>query len=80
MKTNKAARRALRPAAAGLALVLLCSETSEHHTILIGFRGIDDDPLKEPYLDELNLRLLENYSDFVFSRKNADGWDVSIQM
>ncbi|MBR6259034.1 MAG: amino acid ABC transporter ATP-binding protein [Oscillospiraceae bacterium] len=59
---------------------LLCSETSTRHTMLISFRGIDSDPLGEPFLDELNLRLLNNYADYVFSRKTETGWEVCIQM
>ena len=48
--------------------------------MMIGFRGIDSDPLEEPYLDELNLTLLNNYAEFVLSRKKDDGWEVCIQM
>ena len=61
-------------------LRLLCSETSSRHTLLIGFRGIDNDPLAEPYLDELNLALLNNYSEFLLSRRKDDDWEVCIQM
>ena len=66
--------------AAGASLRLLCSETSNRHTMMIGFRGIDSDPLEAPYLDELNLALLNNYAEFVLSRKKEDGWEVCIQM
>ena len=66
--------------AAGASLRLLCSETSNRHTMIISFRGIDSDPLEEPYLDELNLALLNNYAEFVLSRKKDDGWEVCIQM
>ena len=61
-------------------LRLLCSETSNRHTMIISFRGIDSDPLEEPYLDELNLALLNNFAEFVLSRKKDDGWEVCIQM
>ncbi len=59
---------------------LLCSETSTRHTLLINFRSLESDPLEEPYLDELNVRLLNNYADYVFSRKTDNGWEVCIQM
>ena len=59
---------------------LLCSETSDRHTINISFRGLGSDPLQEPYLDEINLSLLNHYAAFVFSRPSAAGWDVCIQM
>ena len=61
-------------------LRLLCSETSTRHTIFISFRGVSDDPLGEPYLDELNLKLLNNYADFLLSRRKDDGWEVCIQL
>lgn len=61
-------------------LRLLCSETSSRHTLMIGFRGIASDPLSEPYLDELNLTLLNNFAEFVFSRNKEDGWEICIQM
>lgn len=66
--------------AAGAAVRLLCSESSARHTLLVGFRGLGGDPLAEPYLDELNLRLLNNFADFVFSRPKDEGWEVCIQM
>jgi ABC-type polar amino acid transport system ATPase subunit len=66
--------------AASASLRLLCSEASSRHTLMIGFRGIDSDPLEEPYLDELNLALLNNYAEFVLSRRKDDGWEVCIQM
>ena len=59
---------------------LLCSETSARHTLLISFRGLAGDPFAAPYLDELNLRLLESFSEFLFRRQTEDGWEVCIQM
>ena len=59
---------------------LLCSETSARHTLLISFRGLSGDPLAAPYLDELNLTLLERFSEFILSRRTDDGWEVCIQM
>ena len=46
----------------------------------LSISGITGDPLAEPYLDELNLRLLENYAEYVFSSKSENGWEVIIQM
>ena len=59
---------------------LLCSETGDRHTLLVGFQGLGGDPLTEPYLDELNLSLLNNFADFIFSRQKDEGWEVCIQM
>ena len=59
---------------------LLCSETSTRHTLLISFRGLAGDPFAAPYLDELNLRLLDSFSEFLFRRQTEDGWEVCIQM
>ncbi len=59
---------------------LLCSESGGHHTIIVSFWGIKSDPLSEPYLDELNNRLLDRFSEFVFSNKKDDGWDVCVQI
>lgn len=59
---------------------LLCSETSTNHTLLISFRGLSGDPLEEPYLDELNLKLLNGFAQFIFSRKKEGGWEVCIQL
>ena len=61
-------------------LRLLCSETSTRHTLFIRFRGIACDPLSEPYLDELNLTLLDKFTEFIFSSCKEDGWEVCIQM
>ncbi len=59
---------------------LLCSESGSRHTLLISFCGIEKDPLSEPYLDELNLKLLNNYSDFIMSRQKEGSWEICIQM
>ena len=61
-------------------LRLLGSETSTRHTLFIRFRGIACDPLSEPYLDELNLTLLDKFTEFIFSSCKEDGWEVCIQM
>lgn len=61
-------------------LRLLCSESSNVHTMIIHFPGLESDPLCEPYLDDLNLKILDTYAVFVFSHSNADGWDVVLQM
>ena len=36
--------------------------------------------MQEPYLDDLNVRILENYSAFIFSKKVDSGWEICIQM
>ena len=59
---------------------LLCSETSARHTLLVSFPDIKDDPLGEPYLDALNLQILQNYAESVFSTQKDGGWEVCIQM
>ena len=59
---------------------LLCSETSARHTLLVGFRGLSGDPLAAPYLDELNLGVLNSFSQFILSHPTDDGWEVCIQM
>lgn len=59
---------------------LLCSETSARHTMFISFRGLAGDPFENPYLDELNLALLNSFSEFIFRRKADDGWEVCVQM
>lgn len=61
-------------------LKLLCSETGTSHTLKLNVEGIGSDPLEEPYLDELNLSILENYAGFVFSKKGIDDWEIAIQM
>lgn len=59
---------------------LLCSETSSNHTMHLIITGIESDPLAEPYLDSLNLRLLENYAEYLFSKEVKGAWEVIIQM
>lgn len=59
---------------------LVCSESSPRHTMFISFRGLTKDPFEEPYLDDLNKALLSSFSEFVFSRKTDEGWEVCIQM
>ncbi len=61
-------------------LRLLCSETSSAHTMILRFPGLAGDPLEKPYLDELNLSILNNYAQFVFSHPAAEGWEVVLQM
>lgn len=61
-------------------LRMLCSETGTNHTMHLNVAGIESDPLAEPYLDELNLKILENYAGFVFSKKGAKDWEIIIQM
>ena len=48
--------------------------------MLISFRGLSGDPLAEPYLDNLNLKLLNGFAQFIFSRKKEGGWEVCIQL
>ena len=59
---------------------LLCSDSSQRHMIQIYSKDFESDPLQEPYIDELNLRILEHYSQFVFSKQTKNGWNISIQM
>ena len=59
---------------------LLCSETGTKHMMLIIFPDLKSDPLKEPYLDILNIQLLEHYSNVLISQKVDEGYLVSIQM
>jgi ABC-type sulfate/molybdate transport systems ATPase subunit len=62
-------------------LRLICSAESSAHMMTIRFPGIDSDPLAEPYLDELNVKLLERFASFVFSKQVPDGgYEVIIQM
>lgn len=61
-------------------LRLICSETGSNHTMHLNIEGIGGDPLEEPYLDELNLKLLENYAGFVFSKQNNNDWEIIIQL
>ena len=48
--------------------------------MLISSRGLSGDPLAEPYLDDLNLKLLNGFAQFIFSRKKEGGWEVCIQL
>lgn len=59
---------------------VLCSETGSSHTIRMILEGLESDPMQEPYLDDLNVRILENYSAFIFSKKVDSGWEICIQM
>ena len=59
---------------------MLCSDNSESHMIQIYLSDIKSDPLKGPYLDELNISLMEYYSHFVFSKPTEHGYVVNIQM
>ena len=55
---------------------LMCSSDDKSHMLTVKFPGIESDPLRAPYLDELNLRLLEHDSEDVFSRKADSGYKV----
>ncbi|MBE5970596.1 MAG: amino acid ABC transporter ATP-binding protein [Lachnospiraceae bacterium] len=59
---------------------LICSETSLDHTIIFSFKELIGDPLKPPYLDDLNISILEHYSRYIFSNKRDNIWEVVIQM
>ena len=59
---------------------LLCSETSARHTLFVSFPDIKDDPLGESYLDALNLQILQNFAETVFSNRKDGGWEVCLQM
>ena len=72
-------RSAEAPARSG-SVRLLCSETSIHHTLLVSFPDLAGDPFAAPYLDELNLTLLNSFSDFIFRRQTENGWEVCVQM
>ena len=61
-------------------LKLMCSESSDHHILQLDFPDLKDDPLNNPYVDELNIKILEHYSDIILSKKVKDTWRVSIQM
>ena len=59
----------------------VASESSTSHMMFVSFIGLDSDPLKQPYMDELNLKLLESYVFYVDSHKNGDGeWEIFIQI
>ena len=59
---------------------LICSETGSNHMLRISVQDIAGDPLMPPYLDSLNISLLEKYAVFVYSRENEKGWEICIQM
>ena len=59
---------------------MLCSDGSDRHMIHIYSKDFESDPLNEPYIDELNLRILEHYTQFMFSKQTKHGWSISIQM
>ena len=61
-------------------LRLICSATDGSHMLLLSFPELSLDPLSQPFLDELNLSLLEHYAGFVFSRHSENGWEVCVQM
>ena len=61
-------------------LRLVCSETSSNHTLHLSVKGVKSDPLQPPYLDELNVAILNNVAEFVFSQEGPDDWDILIQM
>ncbi|MBO7677247.1 MAG: amino acid ABC transporter ATP-binding protein [Erysipelotrichaceae bacterium] len=61
-------------------LKLICSENSEHHVLKISFPGLMNDPLCDAYIDELNYKLLEHYSEIILSKRSGANWEVSIQM
>ena len=63
-----------------ITLGLVCSESGSNHTMLLNVKGIDSDPLDQPYLDDLNLSILENYTNYIFSKKNKKDWEIVIQM
>ena len=59
---------------------LLCSDNSTSHMMQIYLPNLKSDPLKEPYLDELNINILEHFSHFIFSKPTEHGYIVNIQM
>ncbi len=69
----------LNPAQA-VQLRLLCSESGTNHIMSLDIQGVDSDPLSDPYMDELNLRILEKYSSFLFSKKKEGSWEICVQM
>lgn len=36
--------------------------------------------IKDPCIDELNLRIINNYMEFIVTKQVENGWDVCIQM
>ena len=61
-------------------LKMICSETSNNHTLQLSVEGVKSDPLKPPYLDELNVVILNNFAEYIFSKKNKEDWEILIQM
>ena len=61
-------------------LRLICSETGSNHTMHLNVEGVGSDPLAPPYLDELNVALLENFTEFIFSKESKEDWEIAIQM
>ncbi len=59
---------------------LICSETDMKHTLIYSFKNLIGDPLKPPYLDELNISILEHYASYIFSHKRDEIWEVVIKM
>lgn len=59
---------------------LMCSSDDRSHMLTVKFPGIESDPLKPPYLDELNIKLLEHDSKGVFSRKADSGYKVCFHL
>ena len=60
---------------------LICSSTKSAHMMMVQFPMLKDDPLKEPYVDELNLKLLEHYAEYIFSHTLPEGgYEVCVQM
>ena len=58
----------------------MCSESSSHHILQLEFHGLEYDPLNNSYVDDINIKLLEHYSDILLSKKVKDTWQVRIQM
>ena len=61
-------------------LKLLCSESGTRHIMTFNFKGLESDPLQKPFLDDLNMMILEHYAAVVLSRKTDKGWIVSVQL
>ena len=61
-------------------LKLMCSESSSHHLLQLDFPDIENDPLNNSYVDDINIKILEHYSDIILSKKVNDIWQVRIQM
>ena len=68
------------PAPVEADVVLVCSETGARHMLTLRFRGVEGDPLREPYLDPLNQKLLEHFAQYLFSQPGENGWQVVLQL